>query len=57
MSAELLKVSEWAIRLSLDVDKTSLMLFTHKVVNRDEVQIGIGGRVVQQAGQQNFYEY
>ena len=47
MSAELLKVSEWANRLSLNVDKTSLMLFTHKVVNRDAVQIGIGGRIVQ----------
>ena len=39
MSAELLKVSEWikANRLSLNVDKTSFMLFTHKVVNREEV--------------------
>ena len=42
--------SEWmnANRLSLNVDKTSFMLFTHIAVNREEVEIDIGGRVVQQ---------
>ena len=56
VSAELLKVSEWmkANRLSLNVDKTSFMLFTHKVVNREEVEIDIGGRVVQQARSAKF---
>ena len=50
MSAELLKMTEWANRLSLNVDKTSFMLFTHNVVNREEEQIYIWGRIVQQAG-------
>ena len=54
MSAELLKVSEWANRLSLNVDKTSFMLCTYIVVNREEIEIDISGRVVQQAGQQSF---
>ena len=58
MSAELLKVSEWmkANRLSLNVDKTSFMLFTHKVVNREEVEIDIGDRVVQQLSYYVFHD-
>ena len=56
ISAELLKVSEWMKdnRLSLNVDKTSFMFFTQKVVNREEVEIDIGGRVVQQARSAKF---
>ena len=51
VSAELLKVSEWmnANRLSLNVENTSFMIFTHKSVNREEVVTEITGERVQQA--------
>ena len=50
VSAELLKVSEWmnANRLSLNVEKMSFMIFTHKSVNREELVIEIAGERVQQ---------
>ena len=56
MSAELLKVSEWmkANMLSLNVNKTPFMLFMHKVLNREVVEIDIGGKVVQQARSAKF---
>ena len=56
VSAELLKVSEWmnANRLSLYVQKTSLMIFTHKSVNGEEVLIEIAGERVQQATSAKF---
>lgn len=56
MSEELVGVNEWmnANRLSLNVEKTSFMLFTHSTVKREEVVISIGGRTVQQVRSAKF---
>ena len=56
VSAELMKVSERmnANRLSLNVEKTSFMIFTHKSVNREDVLIEIAGERVQQATSAKF---
>ena len=56
VSEELLKVSEWmnANRLSLNVEKTSFMIFTHKSVNREEEVVDIAEEQVQQATSAKF---
>ena len=49
VSAELERVEEWmrVSRLSLNVEKTFFMLFTHSPVNRADMVIEIGRRRVQ----------
>ena len=49
-SEELFKVNEWlkANRLSLNVDKSTFMLFTHTQVRHDDIQIRIGNRTINQ---------
>ena len=50
VSEELFKVNEWlkANRLSLNVDKSSFMLFTHSQARHDDIQIRLGDRTINQ---------
>ena len=50
VSEELFKVNEWlkANRLSLNVDKSSFMLFTHSQARHDGIQIRLGDRTINQ---------
>ena len=53
---ELRKVNEWlnANRLSLNADKTSFVLFTHSRVDRNNISIRLGNKIIKQVGSVKF---
>ena len=53
---ELRKVNEWlnANRLSLNVDKTSFMLFTHSRVDRNSISNRLGNKIIKQVRSVKF---
>ena len=53
---ELRKVNEWLNenRLSLNVDKTSFMLFTHSRVDRNSISIRLGNKIIKQVRSVKF---
>ena len=56
VSEELQKVDEWmrANRLSLNVEKTNFMLFTHSRVDRNAVVVRLGNKTITQVKSINF---
>ena len=56
VSQELQKVDEWmrANRLSLNVEKTNFMLFTHSHVDRNAVVVRLGNKTITQVKSVKF---
>ena len=56
ISVELGKVSEWlrANRLSLNIDKTSFILFTHAHIERNYVSVSVGNHIIDQVNDIRF---